>query len=151
MGTRKTTKAAENRARALHAEGRSVREIAVQLSAEGFRAGRTTVAEWLKTAAKPAVQPAPDTSDDLDTCDPIPLLRRSVTALEAAIKIAEAEGRLSELSTLSRTLHQALAQIARLTPAEPPARDEDPQLIAAAAQAREKILERVRRRAQARP
>src|SRR5688500_16638195 len=81
MGTRKTTRNAEKRARVLAAEGRSQREIAEILKAEGYRASKSTVARWLEQPTA-VPQSAPDTAPsaptDDDAADPLALLHRQV-------------------------------------------------------------------------
>ena len=52
---------------------------------------------------------------------------------------------------LTRTSMQLIKELERFTPPPVPELDEHPDMITAAAQAREKILERVRRRASKEP
>lgn len=145
MGTRKTTPAAESRARELAAAGLGVREIAATLKIEGLRGSKSTVAAWLKSPA-PSRTTSPST-ELAPTTDTLELIKRSVQATEQLARVAQREGRLSEFSTLTRTLGQLVTLVGRLTPPAPPPVDDDPLLVAAAKRAREKLLDRVERRA----
>lgn len=139
MGTRKTTSRAESRARALRARGKTVREIAAQLRAEGLRGSKSTIGAWLaakepkRTASSPRARTAPPATSMLQ------LLERSVRATERLAKVAEKEGRLSEFSALQRTLNQTIALVARHTPPEPPDPSENPDMTALGAKVAERL------------
>ncbi|MCC6902803.1 MAG: hypothetical protein IT377_27775 [Polyangiaceae bacterium] len=123
-----------------------MREIARTLEAEGLRGSKSTIAAWLKRKPAPGeVSTTPTTPSDASSV--LELLSRSVRATEKLAGVAEREGRLSEFSTLTRTLGQLVTLVGRLTPPAPPPVDDDPLLVAAATRAREKLLDRVERRA----
>jgi transposase len=144
MGTRKTTPKAEARAKALHRAGRSLREIEATLRAEGLRGSRSTVQTWL-AAKKPKRATSSPTSarrtTPAATASVLELLRRNVTAIERLARVAEREGRLSEFSTLTRTLNQCVSLIARHTPPEPPDPGASPDMLELGAQ----VASRLRR------
>jgi hypothetical protein len=69
------------------------------------------------------------------------VLRKQIDVLDRLAGVAEAEGRLSEFSTISRTMQTALALSAKLEP--PPRHDPeaDPDMQAIAKAARAKLHE----------
>jgi hypothetical protein len=65
------------------------------------------------------------------------LLARQVAAFEAMATVARAEGNVSGFASLGRALNSSVALMARLTPPPPRDPDDDPDVKAAAAEARE--------------
>ena len=119
---KKRTPALEAKAKSLHAEGRSVREIAELLSKGGKSVSPASVHAWLRPATDPTppiAVPPPAASDDREAVDIGPDELRALLAGELRRHQAEAEramedGRPGDARQSSRLVAAFTSQLQRI-------------------------------------
>lgn len=145
---RKLTPPVVAKIRARQRAGLNQTQIAAELGisqatvSHGLKEPAPKPARSSKRAARIRRATTPESMDDLRS-----LIAEHVRSLQDLAERAKRDKNTGVYLQLARAAGNLIKELARLTPAEPPDENASPDMVEAARRAREKILERVRRRA----